>query len=135
MRVQTIARKLVVKLCLSVILLLTPVIASAEYYFWYPEPVVNIVEYHGSRHHHYWSVEHGYYYDDCMVFPAFDYYPVRRVHHYAAPRHHPVIRHHRAIRHHRRGCAVEVYSYRCYDPDLATSDDNPCVNPNMDIDY
>jgi hypothetical protein len=55
---------------------------------------------------------------------------------YATPRH--LQYHHKRYRyHHVRRHYVDMWKLKhrnCYDPDLTTGDDDPCVYPDMDID-
>ena len=58
--------------------------------------------------------------------------PVRHVYVKPVKRYHVV---HHYVRHAYHGCTWRSrHCCCCYDPDLATGDDDPCINPNMNID-
>lgn len=57
------------------------------------------------------------------------YGPTCPIHHY--------IRHHYHVHHYYRHTYIDWWAVKhrhCYDPDLTTGDDDPCIYPDMDID-
>lgn len=61
---------------------------------------------------------------------------VRHVRHvYVKPVVRPVVHHYVRHTYHRGWCSWRSrHCCCCYDPDLTTGDDDPCIDPNMDID-
>ncbi len=84
--------------------------AFAEYYVVNPEPVYDFV--HFRHHYHYGCHRH------------IKHKRIKRTH----------IFHHRFHHHYLKINNWWVKRRHCYDLDLATGDDDPCVNPNMNID-
>lgn len=69
--------------------------------------------------------------------PCYRHHVVKRVRHVV---HVPSVQRVHVVRHYIRHAPYHGCTWRsrhcccCYDPDLATGDDDPCIDPNMDID-